>query len=333
MRTIISLLAVSMVIALVFAQPKSTIEFFDTTGAESVSKIGWTGSKADGNFFIKTPNDTSGVTVKNGDVNVAGTITAKKIVGDGSGITNLPSGITGPTGPAGAMGPTGPQGPKGDTGVAGPIGPTGPAGPSTGATGPIGPTGPAGAVGAVGPTGPTGPAGTAGPTGSIGPTGSAGAAGPTGSIGPTGPAGATGATGPAGATGAAGTNGVTGPIGPTGPMGATGPTGPEGPSSTGPKLIAFGSVAAGGTINSGSGNFTCTWNAASSWYVITISLETYNFALYTALVTPYFNSSAGAYFCSVGSVSGSLLIQFFSPTAPATAVQPVIGFQFAVFKN
>ncbi|MFP4418701.1 MAG: hypothetical protein ACLFSB_15680 [Chitinispirillaceae bacterium] len=71
------------------AQPSSAIEFYDTTGTESTSKIGWTGNAEDGHFFIETPDDNSGVTVKNGNIEVDGTVTAEKFVGDGSGLTNL----------------------------------------------------------------------------------------------------------------------------------------------------------------------------------------------------------------------------------------------------
>lgn len=195
-----------------FAQPKSAVEFFDTTGVDPVSKFGWSGNKANGQFYIHTPSDT--ISIKNGTATVSGILRATKLVGDGSGITNLP------TGSVGATGPTGPQGPKGDTGVAGPAGPTGP----------IGPTGPS--TGVTGPTGPTGPAGATGVAGEMGPTGAAGATGIAGAIGPTGPTGATGADGVAGVTGSVGARGATGPTGPTGATGATGNAGTNG--ATGP---------------------------------------------------------------------------------------------------
>lgn len=200
------------------AQPRSAVEFFDTTGAEPVSKFGWSGSKADGQFYIQTPKDS--ITVKNGTTTISGTLKANRLVGDGSGITNLPAGITGATGPTGPQGPAGPTGPAGATGATGPQGPKG----DTGVAGPAGPTGPAGAVGATGPQGPkgdTGVAGLAGPTGPAGATGPTGLAGATGPTGPAGATGATGATGSIGAPGAAGATGPTGPQGPTGPTGAT----------------------------------------------------------------------------------------------------------------
>jgi hypothetical protein len=57
-----------------------------------------------------------------GNWTVNGTINATHLSGDGSGLTNIPSGPQGPAGPTGA---TGPAGPKGDPGATGPQGPAG----------------------------------------------------------------------------------------------------------------------------------------------------------------------------------------------------------------
>lgn len=142
MRPIISLVILATVVCSVTAQSKSAIEFYDTTGVDRVSKFGWSGSKTNGKFFIETPTDS--LTLKNGNLGVSGDVTAKKFIGDGSGLTNLPGGSGGVAGPTGPMGPTGPQGIAGATGETGPAGPTGPQGiaGATGETGPIGPAGP-----------------------------------------------------------------------------------------------------------------------------------------------------------------------------------------------
>jgi hypothetical protein len=218
MRSIYSLVLTAAIVCSTSAQPKSAIEFFDTTGSQSVSKFGWSGSKTDGKFFIETATDS--LSVKNGDMKFSGTVTAKKLVGDGSGITNLPTGTggtPGPTGPTGATGPAGPTGPQGETGAIGPTGPAGVGSGSVGATGPTGPAGTAGTDGAIGATG------TAGPTGPAGPAGTNGTAGATGPTGPAGTNGTAGPMGPTGSTGTAGTNGT---------AGATGPTGPTGPGAS-----------------------------------------------------------------------------------------------------
>jgi hypothetical protein len=200
MRRQIFILALSASVMTAYAQPKSAVEFFDTTGVDPVSKFGWSGSKADGQFYIHTPSDS--ISIKNGTATVSGTLRATKLVGDGSGITNLPAGIVGATGPQGPKGDTGPQGPKGDSGVAGPQGPKGDSG-------------------VAGPQGPKGDTGVAGPQGLKGDTGPQGPKGDTGVAGPQGPKGDSGATGPQGPKGDSGVAGPQGPPGPTPQMVST----------------------------------------------------------------------------------------------------------------
>lgn len=82
--------------AVLTAQPKSAIEFYDTTGANATARFGWRGSQADGEFYVQTPVGSDAVTVKQGDmavagdVNATGTVTASGFAGDGNALTNLP---------------------------------------------------------------------------------------------------------------------------------------------------------------------------------------------------------------------------------------------------
>ena len=84
MRRQLFILTLSASVMTAFAQPKSAVEFFDTIGVDPVSKFGWSGSKADGQFYIHTPSDS--ISIKNGTATVSGTLRATKLVGDGSGL-------------------------------------------------------------------------------------------------------------------------------------------------------------------------------------------------------------------------------------------------------
>jgi hypothetical protein len=83
-------LAVLFLSALSFGQRKSAVEFYDEDGNEKTAAVGWTGTKADGNFFVETPGSTTPVTVKDGNMSVPGGVTAASFNGDGSGLVNLP---------------------------------------------------------------------------------------------------------------------------------------------------------------------------------------------------------------------------------------------------
>jgi hypothetical protein len=78
-------------------QPKSGIQFWDTTGTNQTAKVGWTGDASNGNFYIEMPNNKN-ITAKDGNVSVTGEMTATKFNGSGAGLTNLPE--TDPTVPA-----------------------------------------------------------------------------------------------------------------------------------------------------------------------------------------------------------------------------------------
>ena len=52
-----ALMFIAFAASLICGQPKSEIEFFDSTGSSSTAKFGWAGDATNGNFYIETPND------------------------------------------------------------------------------------------------------------------------------------------------------------------------------------------------------------------------------------------------------------------------------------
>jgi hypothetical protein len=72
--------------------------------------------------------------------------------------------------------------------------------------------------------------------------------------------------------------------------------------------IAFGFISLNGTIESGTGNFTCSWNAGQGRYEITITGESYFFSNYATVVTLTTNSENDGAIVRTSSVSGMLII-------------------------
>ncbi len=89
--------------------------------------------------------------------------------------------------------------------------------------------------------------------------------------------------------------------------------------------IAYGHVSASGNIDSGTPNFTASWDAAGSRYLITIDGESYNFIGYVTIVTPVASTTVMA---STFSSSGKLVVDLRDRTG--AAVQS--NFAFVVFK-
>lgn len=93
-------------------------------------------------------------------------------------------------------------------------------------------------------------------------------------------------------------------------------------AATGP--IAYGYIYANGNIGSGSGNFTCSWDATNNRYIISITGQNYFFDDYCTQVT--LSGSFGDVYTS--SVGGDLLVY----TRDGTGTPGQRQFQFAVFK-
>jgi len=72
--------------------------------------------------------------------------------------------------------------------------------------------------------------------------------------------------------------------------------------------IAFGFISLDGTIESGTGNFTCSWNAGQGRYDITITGESYFFSDYATVVTLSGHSATDGAIAKVSSVGGMLII-------------------------
>ena len=89
--------------------------------------------------------------------------------------------------------------------------------------------------------------------------------------------------------------------------------------------LAYGYVYESGSIASGSGNFTASWNASSKWYAISIISISYYYSSYSTVVTtsvPYGNTN-----CQTDSVSGQLLVRCYT----GSGAQTQADFGFIVF--
>ncbi len=73
-------------------------------------------------------------------------------------------------------------------------------------------------------------------------------------------------------------------------------------------VIAYGMIQDDGTIKSGTGNFSCAWNATSDRYEITITGESYLCWDYATVVTPM---ASAPYIPVTNSISGKLIVYIF----------------------
>jgi hypothetical protein len=119
-------------------------------------------------------------------------------------------------------------------------------------------------------------------------------------------------------------NGQTGPAGPAGPGGPQGPKGDKGDRGD-PAAIAYGFIFSNGTVSRATPNVTSTWNAAQSWYEITIAGHSYLYSQYVTVITP----ANATLIASAASALGKLIVLFRNTSG--TLVQTPGGFQFATY--
>jgi len=70
------------------AQPKSALEFYDTTGTNPTSRLGWTDADG-GKFFLQAPVGTDVLTANPDSVSVSGRLNAGSFSGDGSELSGV----------------------------------------------------------------------------------------------------------------------------------------------------------------------------------------------------------------------------------------------------
>jgi len=93
--------------------------------------------------------------------------------------------------------------------------------------------------------------------------------------------------------------------------------------------VAYGFINSSGSVASGSGNFTCTWESSLLRYRIAIENENYFFSNYTAVITP--SASSNPRLVSTSSATGELLVYILDPLSGYARTQS--SFQFVVYKS
>ena len=93
--------------------------------------------------------------------------------------------------------------------------------------------------------------------------------------------------------------------------------------------VAYGFINSSGSVASGSGNFTCTWESSLLRYRIAIENENYFFSNFTAVITP--SASSNPRLVSTSSATGELLVYILDPLSGYARTQS--SFQFVVYKS
>lgn len=97
---------------------------------------------------------------------------------------------------------------------------------------------------------------------------------------------------------------------------------------SGGKALAFGAVSSSGAKDSGTGNWTSSYDSTHKWYAITIKGENYLYTAYSTLITPSFGTGSEGY-CTAGSVADQLLVSCYNNSG--SPVKPV-SFSFVTYK-
>ena len=91
--------------------------------------------------------------------------------------------------------------------------------------------------------------------------------------------------------------------------------------------IAYGSIKADGKIESGTGNFTCSWDGAGSRYLVAIDGQSYKPEYYAVSLTPY-NTASTSITGQTGTGPGSEM----SVNFKSGGIDIQTNFQFIVYK-
>jgi len=89
-RASVSLISVALAFS-ALAQPKSAVEFYDTTGTTPVARFGWQGESGTGKFFVDAPPGTEAMSIQNRNLTAAGEVAATRFRGDGSTLAGIGS--------------------------------------------------------------------------------------------------------------------------------------------------------------------------------------------------------------------------------------------------
>lgn len=71
------------------AQPKSAVQFYDTTGSNPTAQFGWRGTVESGELYLQAPMGNDAATFNDGNLDVSGTVNAQAFTGNGAGLDGV----------------------------------------------------------------------------------------------------------------------------------------------------------------------------------------------------------------------------------------------------